>query len=643
MPQENRPPARGLSTRRENAPTASGRKGRSMLLAIGIDRYQHISGLHNAVRDVDYFIEVLTSRYQFDKKCAFKLVNEQATLGNISQKFHYLVGEAKPEDEVLIYFSGHGYFDRSIDRGYWIPYDGKPDETHTLFSNSTLVDFVASIQSMHVVLIVDSCFSGAFFGGVRKFDLSERLSSIPSRWVLTSGRNEVVSDGTPGQNSPFAESLIYHLNANEENSFRITELFPRIIEQVGANTEQLPQCEPIRNVGHKGGEFIFRLRGAQTEHLALPLNYQGAVSIPPPAPPARFNWKIAVSILAVLITVFVIWRIITLMPHQPAEAQSWRKDYYETIQRIEQGFIVSKNGLFGYAKKDTTDWILPVFQEAYAFTEGLARVKRDGRYGWVDTTGEEAIPFRYSKANDFQDGSAQVSLDGSSFYIGPDGKKILEPVKPLDNIETDTGNRSQNSNDQSASPAPPRLLAGQEVIDLGIMELGALKKFSLSFRNAGGTTAVGLRTGSNNGIEVLSEGSFSLKAGESKTLSCRLTTSNLPLGNYSGIIRVSGNNLSRAIEVGVTGRVVAPSPPPVTAPTESILSAQCYLGPPGCDVSFYDRLQKKNVAFHTDTNGYAQYTISEGLVGETVEVRYCGSPSALTVRVKEGGCISLPQ
>ncbi|MCB0552713.1 MAG: caspase family protein [Phaeodactylibacter sp.] len=614
-----------------------------MLLAIGVDRYQHISGLHNAVRDVDYLIEVLNCRYQFDKKWTIKLVNEAATLGNISQKFHHLVEEAKAEDEVLIYFSGHGSFNRAIDRGYWIPYDGKPDETHTLFSNGALVDFIASIQAKHVVLMVDSCFSGAFFGGVRKFDLPERLGSIPSRWVLTSGRNEVVSDGAPGQNSPFAESLIFHLNANEETSFRITELFPRIIEQVGANTEQLPQCEPIRNVGHKGGEFIFRLRGVPTEHLALPLNYQSAVTPPPQAPSARFNWKIAVSILAVLITILVIWRIITLMPYQPAKAQSWRKDYYERIQSIEQGFIVSKNGLFGYAKKDTTDWILPVYQEAYAFTEGLARVKRDGRYGWVDTTGKEAIPFQYSKANDFQDGSAQVSLDGSSFYIGLDGKKIVEAVKPSDNIETDTRNRSQNTNDQATSPAPPRLLAGQEVIDLGIMELGALKEFSLSFRNTGGTTAVALRTESNNGIEVLSGGSFSLEAGKSKKLPCRLKTSNLPLGNYSGIIKVGGNNVSRAIEVAVTGRVVAPSPPPVTAPTESMLSAQCYLGPPGCQVSFYDRLQKKNVAFLTDLNGYAQYTISEGLVGETVEVRYCGSTSSLTVRVKEGGCISLPQ
>ncbi len=640
MPKEKSPPARGWSPRRENDNAASEKRGRSLLLAIGIDRYQYIGGLHNAVRDVEYLAEVLSRRYQFDKRWATKLINEEATLANISQKFHRLVEEARPEDEVLVYFSGHGAFNQSIDRGFWIPFDGKPDETHTLFSNSTLVDFVASIPARHVVLIVDSCFSGAFFGGVRRLDVPERLSSIPSRWVMTSGRNEVVSDGPPGQNSPFAESLIYHLNANDEAGFRITALFPRIIEQVGANAEQLPRCEPIRNVGHKGGEFVFRLNGAQPGHLELPANYQGA-----PAAAAgqgiRKNPKTAIRVIAGLIALIALSIAISLTVKRPPEYK-WRKDYYDSIQPISRGFIVSKNGLSGYAGKDTMDWIPLLYQEAHPFTGDLARVKRDGKYGWINSSGTEIIPCKYDSARDFKDESALVAFGGRTFSIDTDGKEIAESPAVQPEEDNPASRRESPGDTPPPTPAAPRLRASPETAALENLESGPPKEFTIKIRNTGGKTAEGLRTGSTNGIEVLTGSPFSLGAGESIVLRCRLRTENLPLGNYSGIVMVNGGNLPSAIEVPVTGRIVEAGAPPSAPPAPAVLSAQCYLGPPGCQVSFYDRIQKKTIAFTTDANGNGSYTIAEGLLGGSVEVRYCGN-NTLTVWVKEGGCITLPQ
>lgn len=643
MPQENSPQGRGLSPRRNGPGPLSGKKGKSILLAIGIDHYQNIGNLHNAVRDVDYLIEVLTRRYQFEKKSVTRIINEEATLGNISREFYRLVKEARPEDEVLVYFSGHGAYDQDIKRGYWIPYDGKLGETHTLFSNGTLVDFVSSIGSRHVMLIVDSCFSGAFFGGVRKFTLPERLASIPSRWVLTSGRNEVVSDGAPGENSPFAESLIYHLNANKNGNFRITELFPRIIEQVGTNTGQLPQCEPIRNVGHKGGEFIFRLKGGDSEPLALPESYQSKPATPHPRPvisPGR-RLKITVAIAAALITFLAVWRIVYLQKSHSAEAPpAYRKALYEEIFPMpERGFIVSRNDSFGYADADTLDWIPLQFQETHPFTGTLARVKKGGKYGWIDTAGRTAIDFLYERAGDFQGDSARVALDGRSFLINRKGQEIAKNQEPP---EPEASDRAQVNRPEKEEPAaaPPRLSADKVEVGLGSREKGASPGFNLTLSNTGGRTATNLIVTTSTGVENQSVSRFNLGAGQSKTLHFRLNTGNLPSGNFNGFIRVDGGNTSENVYVPVSAIIEQPPPQPETAPK---MEARCNLGLPNCQVSFYDKLQMKTVEFTTDSQGYARYSIAQGLLNEPVEVNYCNGSGPLRVRVKDNGCIVLPQ
>ena len=45
-----------------------------------------------------------------------------------------------------------------------------------------------------------------------------------------------------------------------------------------------------------------------------------------------------------------------------------------------------------------------------AFVEGLARVKLEGKVGFIDRTGKMVIPNEYSMACDFYDGFARVAL-----------------------------------------------------------------------------------------------------------------------------------------------------------------------------------------------------------------------------------------
>ena len=67
------------------------------------------------------------------------------------------------------------------------------------------------------------------------------------------------------------------------------------------------------------------------------------------------------------------------------------------------------------------------------FSEGLAAVKRDGKYGYVDQTGKEVIPCQYNNMSKFSEGLAAVTTDENYktsdavkwSYIDKTGKEVF--------------------------------------------------------------------------------------------------------------------------------------------------------------------------------------------------------------------------
>ena len=68
-----------------------------------------------------------------------------------------------------------------------------------------------------------------------------------------------------------------------------------------------------------------------------------------------------------------------------------------------------------------------IFQHASDFSEGLAAVKLNGKYGFIDKTGKEIIPLKYDFANCFSEGLALVRLNNKWFYIDKNGIEYFEP------------------------------------------------------------------------------------------------------------------------------------------------------------------------------------------------------------------------
>ena len=239
------------------SPVEEIKKGMNHLLAIGINDYLYCPKLNNAVKDIEDFEALMIEKFGFEKKNTKLIRNHEATYENILNEFERLINVVKPDDSVIIYFSGHGELKTAFDEGYWVPFEAERNKINQYIPNSTIQKVLPKINSFHTFLLIDSCYSGSMFlEGKGKF-ISDSYD-FHSRWGLTSGRNTIVNDGKPGTNSPFAKELLdslKHINM----PMNVSALCDVIKQAVPAATNklQMPIGDPLNIEGHKGGQFIF--------------------------------------------------------------------------------------------------------------------------------------------------------------------------------------------------------------------------------------------------------------------------------------------------------------------------------------------------------------------------------------------------
>lgn len=255
---------------------------RNVLFVIAIDNYQSgdFKNLDNPVFDAKAVINLLVSRYGFEL-FPDPLFNADATYEKISQSFNILLTSLDPEDNLVIYFSGHGQMHTIGKQGYWVPYEAH-NRIHQFLPNSVVKDFIERIPAKHKLLVTDSCFSGTFLSQTRGTATSrsyDELDAKKSRWMLASGGEETVSDGKPGEHSPFARYLIRFLTVNDNKYASVKEMIRYVTTMTENNSKQHPNGAPIENIGHEGGQMIFILHDhfAKTQKdktRGLPQSYE---------------------------------------------------------------------------------------------------------------------------------------------------------------------------------------------------------------------------------------------------------------------------------------------------------------------------------------------------------------------------------
>ncbi len=88
---------------------------------------------------------------------------------------------------------------------------------------------------------------------------------------------------------------------------------------------------------------------------------------------------------------------------------------------------VKIDGKWGLIDKSGKEVVKPKYDEAGNFSEDLAWVKLNEKYGFIDNSGKEVIKPKYDGAGNFSEGLAGVKIDGKWGFIDKIGKEVVKP------------------------------------------------------------------------------------------------------------------------------------------------------------------------------------------------------------------------
>jgi hypothetical protein len=162
-------------------------------VVIGIDQYRDpaISSLRYATADAEAIFQFFTTKGGVKPANVRLLLDKDATQRNIRQVLgDFLRQKALTDDEVIIYYAGHGTTepDQSAEGGlvkYLVPWDADPQ---SLFSTAIPMEEVDRIfgrlSARKILMIQDTCFSGG--AGGRTFlakGLTTRSATLTDKFL----------------------------------------------------------------------------------------------------------------------------------------------------------------------------------------------------------------------------------------------------------------------------------------------------------------------------------------------------------------------------------------------------------------------------------------------------------------------------
>lgn len=238
------------------------RKDYAILFAT--DKYDNWSDLVNPVEDANAIASELKTIYGFEVE-----VVENPSQEDVFIKIaDYVQKKYKPQDQLMIFFAGHGYFDDTFGEGFVVAKNSlENDKAKTSYiSHSRLRSVINNIPCEHVFLAMDVCFGGTFDpviakergnnGAYEETTQSEfliRKLSYKTRKYLTSGGKTYVSDGVAGKHSPFALRLLQALKESGGTDRILT------LQEIKTYVEKLVPEPRSGSFGddHVASDFVF--------------------------------------------------------------------------------------------------------------------------------------------------------------------------------------------------------------------------------------------------------------------------------------------------------------------------------------------------------------------------------------------------
>ena len=253
--------------------------GRYYALVIGNQNYRRIESLATPIADAHRAARVLREGYGF----TVTVVDDADDVAML-RALNDLNGVLKSEDNLLIYYAGHGTRLRTGDReaGYWLPVNADPPPTDTFWvANEQVTGHLARLPARRVLVVADSCYAG-LLSDDPSFLLLQDASRVSldyirirlpkrARLLISSGGDQPVLDTGGEGNSVFARAFLDALESNRD-VLSAPALFARLQSRVKAAAS--------RTGFHQVPEFKAIKGGARDRRLLLRAGWRPAVTSP---------------------------------------------------------------------------------------------------------------------------------------------------------------------------------------------------------------------------------------------------------------------------------------------------------------------------------------------------------------------------
>lgn len=233
-------------------------------VVIGISQYREevIPKVAYAVRDAQTVAALLETQSGIPKSHIRLLTDAKATGNDLRSIGDWLRMRVKPDSIVYVYYAGHGTPDPKTGEAYLVPWDGHPDFPSGLYPLQELYATLNNLAAKDIVVMLDSCFSGATGRSVLAKGARPMVLSVESRFtafknvvvLAASTGNQISSDSEKSGHGLFTHSLLLGLlgaaDTDHDGVVTLSEIFPYVHDHVAQtaidelNREQTPVLIP---------------------------------------------------------------------------------------------------------------------------------------------------------------------------------------------------------------------------------------------------------------------------------------------------------------------------------------------------------------------------------------------------------------
>lgn len=121
-------------------------------------------------------------------------------------------------------------------------------------------------------------------------------------------------------------------------------------------------------------------------------------------------------------------KIKSILQYKKKRNRKELEEKYGFVETFKDGLAkVKQQGKYGFINKEGKRAIQFKYDWADNFSEGMARARVNQKYGFVDKNGKEIIPLKYDWVGPFHEGLAKIVINKKTGYINQQNQEIILP------------------------------------------------------------------------------------------------------------------------------------------------------------------------------------------------------------------------